>query len=120
MNPFPKPKTSVSPTYDSRETGPRYYVTTKLSGRILEFQSRIGDPFICKEVRIRISWCELLRRVLCFGSVDETVTVLVGGDADVVNDVLELDANQLVPGRPRVTDFHKGLFSSHALEEDVE
>lgn len=51
-----------------------------------------------------------------------TVEVLVGGDPDVVNDVLELDGNCLVPASTRRDEFNAGLFESlpACLSDDPE
>lgn len=75
------------PTYDSRETGPRYHVTSRIGDRTIAFQQPLDDPFVRHTVHL--GQCDLLRGL--------TVTVLVDGDAAIVNDVLELDANILVP-----------------------
>lgn len=93
-------RNSIRPTYDSRETGPRYHVTTRVGERTIQFQDRIEDPFISQ--RVTIGWVDLLRGLLRRRVV---VTVIVGGDIDVINDVLELDANQLVPCSTRAAAF---------------
>ena len=85
---------SIQPTYDSRETGPRYHVTTTIDGRVIgKFRHRVSDPFVHQTVHIglRDLWRGLLRRSL-------TVEVTVGGDLDVMDDVLDLDANNLSIG----------------------
>ncbi len=88
---------SVRPTYDSRETGPSTFV----AGRTLDWRKPIDDPFI--STRITIGWPDLLRALLRRRLV---VTVHVGGERDAIDDVLELDANQLVPGRSRRDEFN--------------
>lgn len=97
-------RNSIRPTYDSRETGPRYHVTTRIGDRTIEFQKRVDDPFVSH--RVTIGWPDLLRGLL---RRRLAVTVLVGGDRDVVNDVLELDDNQLVPGSTRQAAFRSHL-----------
>ena len=99
-------RNSIRPTYDSRETGPRYHVTTRLNGETVTFQHPAEDPFIRQTVTI--GWPGLLRSLLRRRAV---VEVIVGGDPDVVNDVLELDGNQLVPGSTR-----QAAFRSHVNE----
>jgi len=99
-------RNSIRPTYDSRETGPRYHVTTRIGDRTIEFQKRVDDPFVSH--RVTIGWPDLLRGLL---RRRLAVTVMVGGDPDVINDVLELDDNQLVPGSTR-----QAAFRSHVNE----
>lgn len=79
---------SIQPTYDSRETGPRYHVTYRLNGRTITFQQRISSPFF--KATIKISWLDRLRSLF---RKNFSVTLLSDGDEDVVEDVLELDAN---------------------------
>lgn len=100
----PEPKHSIEPTYDSRETGPRYYVTSTVNDRPVAWMERIDDPFVRHTVRVH--WTDLLRALFRGGL---KVEVTVGGDLDVVDDVLELDANQLVPGRTRALEFRRGM-----------
>jgi hypothetical protein len=99
-------RNSIRATYDSRETGPRYHVTTRVGDRTIAFQERVPDPFVAHTVTV--GWPDLLRGLL---KRQLRVTVIVGGDADVVNDVLELDDNALVPGSTR-----KAAFRSHLNE----
>ena len=99
-------RNSIRSTYDSRETGPRYHVTTRIAARTIEFEKRIEDPFIRHTVHI--GWRDLLRGLL---RRQLDVEVIVGGDLDVINDVLELDGNQLVPGSTR-----QAAFRSHVSE----
>ena len=97
-------RNSIRPTYDSRETGPRYHVTTRVGERTVEFQKRVDDPFVSH--RVTIGWPDLLRGLL---RRRLTVDVLVGGDLDAVNDVMELDDNCLVPGSTRQAAFRSHL-----------
>jgi len=97
---------SIKATYDSRETGPRYHVTTRINGHVLEWQKRVDDPFVRQ--RVTVGWPDLLRSLFRRRLV---VEILVDGDPDVVNDVLELDGNQLVPGSTR-----QAAFRSHVNE----
>jgi len=80
-------RAKVRPTYDSRETGPRYHVTTRLGDRTIEFQKRIQDPFVRQTVHVGMR--DLLRAVL-HGRL--SVVVIVGADRRMVDDVLDLDA----------------------------
>jgi hypothetical protein len=95
---------SIKPTYDSRETGPRYHITTQIGDRTIAFQERIADPFVRHTVTI--GWPDLLRGLL---HRHLKVTVLVGGDRDIVNDVMELDANDLGYNCTRRDEFQLGL-----------
>jgi hypothetical protein len=95
---------SIEATYDSRETGPRFHVTTRIDDRTITFQQPIDDPFV--RTTVRVSLLELLRGVLRRGL---TVEVITGGHPDVVNDVLELDDNTLIPGSTRRQEFGEYL-----------
>lgn len=99
-------RASVRATYDSRETGWPYHVTTVVGGRTTEFRKPVTDPFVRHTVTV--GWPGLLRGLLR-GRL--RVTVLVGGDPQVMDDVLELDGNSLVPGRTR-----QAAFRSHVNE----
>lgn len=79
---------SIQPTYDHRETGDRFTVETRINGLLLnEVSTR--DPFV--HHRVVIGWRDLLAFVLG----GREVTVIVGGDPAIVDDVLELDADCL-------------------------
>ena len=80
-------RAKVRPTYDSSQTGPRYHVTTRLGDRTIEFQKPIRDPFVRQTVHVGIR--DLLRAVL-HGRL--AVVVIVGADRQMVDDVLDLDA----------------------------
>jgi hypothetical protein len=95
---------SIKPTYDSRETGERYHVTTRIGDRTIEFQKRVPDPFVRHTVTV--GWPDLLRGLL---RRRLAVTVLVDGDRDVVEDVLDLDANNLGYNCTRRDEFNLGL-----------
>jgi len=100
-------RNSIRATYDSRETGPRYHVTARINDETILFQYPINDPFISQAVTV--TWMGLLRNLLRFRPL--RVTVLVGGGAEIVADVLELDDNQLVPDSTR-----RDAFGSHINE----
>lgn len=95
---------SVRATYDSRETGPRYWVTTEIDGRTVAFRQPLDDPFV--RITVRVTW---LARLTSLFRRDMTVTCTVGGDPQVMNDVLELDDNTLVPGRSRRAAFQQSI-----------
>lgn len=92
---------SIEATYDSQETGERFYVTTQVGDRTITFQRRIPDPFVRTTVHVGI-W-DALRAMLRLRRVEVTVTV--GADPDLVNDVLELDYNTLVPNSTRQQEW---------------
>lgn len=98
-------RNSIRPTYDSRETGPRYHVTGRINGKTILFQHPIDDPFISQSVMI--TWPGLLRSLLRFRRL--TVEIIVGGDIGVINDVMELDENCLVPGSTRQAAFRSHI-----------
>lgn len=99
-------RVSIQATYDSRETGSRYHVTTTLNGRALEWEKRIDVPFFAH--RVTVGWRDLLRSLL-YGRL--VVGVHVDADPDVREDVLELDANYLGPNCTRRDEFNAALFS---------
>lgn len=99
-------RSSIRPTFDSRETGARYHVTTRIDDETIDFQHRVSDPFVRQTVTI--GWRHLLRGLLRGRLV---VEVIVSGDRDVVNDVLELDDNTLLPGSTR-----RAAWDSHINE----
>ena len=88
---------SIRATYDSRKTGPAYWVTTAVNDRVVNFQQRIPDPF----GRTTVTICVLDAIRGLFRRKGLTVEVAVGGLPEVMNDVLELDENPLIPGRSR-------------------
>jgi hypothetical protein len=99
-------RVSIKPTYDSRETGPRYSITTTINGRVLEWQKPIEDPFVRQVVHV--GWRDLLRGLL---HRDLVVEVRVDGDRDVVEDVLELDGNYLGTNCTRRDEFNTAVLS---------
>lgn len=98
-------RNSVKATYDSRETGPRFYVTTEIGDRTIAFREPIADPFV--RTTVTVGREDLLRALEEGGELK--VTVNVGADTEMVNDVLELDDNTLVKGRTREAAFRSHL-----------
>lgn len=105
---------SVAPTYDSRETGPRYHVTTRIGDRTVTFEERISDPFV--NTTVTVGWPDLLRGLF---RRRLAVTVIVGGDRDAVNNILELDAEWLGGDSTRRDEFTKAAFGSFAMDTEV-
>jgi len=99
-------RNSIRPTYDSRETGPRYHVTTRVGGRVIEFEKPMADPFVSH--RVTVGWPDLLRGLL---RRRLAVEVMIGGDPGVVEDVMELDGNYLGYNCTR-----RAAFQSHVNE----
>lgn len=97
-------KPSVRATYDSRETGPRYWVTTQVEDETIGFMKPVADPFVRQA--IRLGWRDLLRGLLRRQLV---VTVVIGADIETMNDVLELDENTLIAGRTRKEAFGQSM-----------
>jgi hypothetical protein len=95
---------SIQPTYDSRETGERYHVTTFLDDRVVSWRTPVPDPFVRQTVHIH--WRDLLRGLFKRGL---KVEVQVFGDIDVLNDVIELDANTLLPNSTRRAEWDAGM-----------
>lgn len=100
-------RNSINPTFDSRETGPQYTVTSRVGNRTISFEQPIDDPFVRQTIRIGL-W-DALRELLHHGWIE--VEVLVGGTKDRIDDVLELDENTLVPGSSR-----RAAWDSHVNE----
>lgn len=98
-------RNSVKATYDSRATGPRYWVTTTVDGRAVNFRQSIPDPFVRATVEVR-SWRDLLLGLLRRRLV---VEVTVGADVELMNDVLELDEDTLIAGRTRQAAFQQSM-----------
>lgn len=94
-------RTSIGPTYDSRETGPRYWLSTFVDGRTLDWEKPLDDPFVTTQ--ITIGWPDLLRALLRRRLI---VRVQVGADRDMVEDVLELDNNYLGLNCTRRAEFN--------------
>ena len=82
-------RTSIQPTHDHRETGDRYRVETRVNDRPLP-DVPTSDPFVFH--RVTVGWRDLLRAVL---RRHLEVVVIVTGDQDIVEDVLELNADYL-------------------------
>jgi hypothetical protein len=101
---------SIQPTYDSRETGPRYHVTSRINDRTVTFQQSLDDPFVRHTVHL--GWRDLLRGLL---RRRLAVTVIVGADPELMDDVMELDANTLVPGSTRRDEFNQGINNALAF-----
>lgn len=110
----------TSPIYDSRETGPRFHVTSRVGNQTIVFQERVDDPFVRHTVHLH--WRDMLRALLTFKRT-LPVTVTVGGDRDVVEAVLELDDNYLgLPSSPRRKAFHQQIndaLGGFALAEEL-
>jgi hypothetical protein len=98
---------SIQPTYDHRETGDRFTVETRINGRRLnEITTR--DPFV--HHRVVIGW----RDLLSFALRGREVTVIVGGDRTIVDDVMELDADCLTFGSTRREEWNAEINRSLA------
>lgn len=85
MTPQPSQRTSIQPTYDHSKTGDRFTVEVRENSRRLSVKP-MPDPFHNTVVRPR-GWRAalgvLLRRY--------EVTVIVSGDHEIVEDIMELD-----------------------------
>jgi hypothetical protein len=113
----PKKRTSIQPTYDSAKTGPAYHVTSRVGDCTVTFERPIGDPFVTH--RVTVGWPDLLRGLLR-RRLD--VTVIVGGDRDRVEDVLELDAEWLGHRSTRRDEWDAGIrraLAGVAVDEEL-
>lgn len=102
---------SIASTYDHRKTGDRYSVSSRLGGETICDRKPITDPFV--RHRIRIHWWDAIKCLLRHGNI--TVEVSVDGDAEIVEDVLELDENYIGHGSTRRAEFRAGI--ERALSE---
>lgn len=101
---------SIAPTYDHRETGDRFSVETRVNDRRVSVVS-CRDPFVFH--RVTVGWRDLLRGLL---RRRLEVVVLVGGDRDIVEDVMELDDDYAgAHGSSRRAEFKASL--NRALAE---
>lgn len=107
---------SIEPTYDARETGPRYHVTTRVNMETVSFQQRIDDPFVRQTVHVARR--DMLRSLLCGRRL--AVVVLVGGDHDVVEDVLELNADYLGMNCTRRDEFNGSISAAMVAAASTE
>lgn len=67
----------------------RYHVTTRLDDRTIAFEEPLDDPFV--NHRVVLGWRDLLRGLL---RGELMVTVLIGGDRETVNAVMNLNAER--------------------------
>lgn len=80
---------SIQPTYDRQKTGDRFTLEIRENDKRLSVES-LPDPFHNTTIRPRgwrVALGVLLRRC--------TFTVIVGGDPEIVEDVIELDGDYL-------------------------
>jgi hypothetical protein len=79
---------SIEPTYDHRQTGDRFTVAYLVNGRRINEES-ITDPFV--RGRVTVSWRDIVRSLLRRRRLE--VEFRVDGDRDIIEDIMELDAN---------------------------
>lgn len=115
----PHTRKSIEPTYDSRETGERFTIETRENDVRLDHKP-MPDPFVNHTVHVR-GWRNALRVL----RRRYHLTVAVGGDREIVEDVSELDGNYT--GRhdsTRKSDWHDELngklgdFAARLAEHD--
>lgn len=97
-----KKRQSIAPTYDHRETGDRFTVESRVNGRRAALVP-IRDPFVFH--RVTLGWRDRLRRKL-------VVEVIVGGDSEIVDDVMELDADCLTFNSTRRDEWNATVESA--------
>lgn len=104
---------SISPTFDSRDTGPAYYVITSLNDKRIGKQE-IEDPFI--NTTINVSWKDLLKSLITRRGMK--VSVFVNSpDRQRIEDVMELNANYLGFNSTRRDEWNSSL--SQRLQDHV-
>lgn len=111
---------SIPPTYDHRETGDRYTVTTWECDRKLS-TTAITDPFVSQTVHVR-GWRNALR--VLFRRYKVCVTV--SGDHSIIEDVMELNNDYTGEhGSSRRVEWDSQLqgalldFAARAEEHDI-
>ena len=92
---------SIQPTYDHRETGDRFYVETRVDGDPVG-KTTCRDPFVFHRVTVKLGLRHLLRRKV-------EVVMIVGADHEMVDDVMELDADCLTNDSSRRHEFNADL-----------
>ncbi len=97
---------SIQPTYDHRQTGDRFTVQTYVEGRWLPVVTT-RDPFV--NHRVTVGWRDLLRGLL---RRRLQVTVIVGGDPEIVDDVMELDSDCLTYNSSRREEWNAHIQQS--------
>ena len=105
---------SIAPTYDHRETGDRFTVETRINNQHLGV-TPTRDPFIFH--RVTVGWPDLLRSLL---RRKLTIEVIVGGDREIVDDVLELDADALTFNSTRRDEWNSQSNTAlHRVSEEA-
>lgn len=107
-----KLRLSIQPTYDQRETGERYSITTFVAGSKLS-ETKLPDPFVRHTVRV--SFWDAIKSLLRTGHVE--VYIRIDGDVEIIEDIMELDSNYIGHGSTRHREFHQSI--EHALEDHV-
>lgn len=103
---------SIQPTYDSRVSGPPYYVWTFLNGKRVGKQD-LQDPFV--NTRVSVSWLDLFRGLFRRNFIVEVQ--VHAHDHQRTEDVMELDANYLSYNSTRRDDWNKEL--NQSLQDHV-
>ena len=99
-------RTSITPTYDHRETGDRYAIVTRVGGRLIS-NTPLVDPFVFH--RVTIGWRDLARGLLRRRLI---VQMQLSGDSEIVEDVLELNADYLGTNCTRRDEFNASLHAA--------
>lgn len=102
-------RTSIEPTYDSRETGNRFQVESRINGQRIGQQS-IADPFVTHTVTI--GFWDAIKAFLFDRKL--RVEFRVDGDSQIIEDVMELDANYLGSNSTRRQQFNSLIQSTLA------
>lgn len=100
---------SIEPTYDSRETGNRFKAESRINGQTIGHEV-IADPFVTHTVTI--GFWDAVKAFLFERKL--RVTVRVDGDPQIIEDVMELDANYLGSNSTRRQQFNSLIESTLA------
>lgn len=98
---------SITSTYDSRKTGPRFHVETFVADRFVS-STPISDPFVRHTVKVSLVHAFL--SFLKFGYVK--VSIHLNGDPKITEDVMELDGNYIGHGSTRRSEWNTSIDKS--------
>lgn len=100
-----KLRLSIAPSYNSDKTGPRFTVSSYLGGEAICLRQPTADPFVTH--RVVVHWWDAIKCLLRHGRIE--VEVNVGGDSDIMEDVLELDENYIGHGSTRRAEYETSV-----------
>lgn len=103
---------SINPTYDHRDTGDRFTVSSSIGGVTICDEKPIRDPFVSHTIRIH--WRDALKCL--FWNREIKVCVRVSGDSEICEDVMELDGDYIGHGSTRRAEWNSSIEKSLSEE----